>query len=147
PAAAVGGVLRRLRLRVLRARPVELRAAGPGGAHDRPPRDLRGRAASRGARIAPPATDGGGPKVGQPVAPDVEAWFRQDRFQGEPHLVAQWADAHNALAQAWPKADPLNTAFVDEWAKAHPEAVAQFVKDNPATPAPAATDLAVVFFE
>ena len=97
--------------------------------------------------IGPLATYAGGAKAGQPVAPDVEAWFRQDRFQGEPHLVAQWADAHNALAQAWPKADPLNAAFVDEWTKAHSEAVAQFVKDNPGMPAPAATDLAVLFFE
>jgi len=97
--------------------------------------------------IGPVATYAGGPKAGQPVAPDVEAWFRQDQFQGQPHLVAQWADAHNALAQAWPKADPLNTAFVDEWTKAHPDVVAQFVKDNPGTPTPAATDLAVLFFE
>ncbi len=84
---------------------------------------------------------------GAPVAPDVEAWFREDRFQGQPHLVAQWADLHNALAQAWTKADPLDAAYVDEWAKAHPDVVAQFVKDNPATPTPAAADLAVLFFE
>jgi len=105
---------------------------------------LRARVASL---IGPVATYRGGPKAGQPVGPDVEAWFRQDRFQGQPHLVAQWADAHNALAQAWTKADPLNAAFVGEWAKAHPDVVAQFVKDNPATPEPAAADLAVLFFE
>jgi potassium-transporting ATPase KdpC subunit len=97
--------------------------------------------------IGPIATYRGGPKAGQPVAPDVEAWFQQDHFQGKPHLVAQWADAHNGLAQAWPKADPLNAAFVDEWTKAHPDKVAQWVKDNPDTPAPAATDLAVIFFD
>src|SRR5262249_2575813 len=32
-----------------------------------------------------------GPKAGQLVAPDVEAWFQQDQYQGQPHLVAQWA--------------------------------------------------------
>src|SRR5579862_6150006 len=35
--------------------------------------------------IGPVATYAGGPKAGQPVAPDVEAWFRQDQFQGQPH--------------------------------------------------------------
>ena len=88
-----------------------------------------------------------GAKSGQLVGPDVEAWFREDRFRGEPHLVAQWADAHNALAQAWVKADPGNAAAVDAWAKEHADAVAAWVKDNPGTPEPAATDLAVVFFD
>ena len=97
--------------------------------------------------IGPLATYASGPKAGQPVGPDVEAWFREDQAGGQPHLVAQWADAHNALAQAWTKADPMNAAFVDQWAKAHPDVVAQFVKDNPATPQPAAADLAVLFFE
>ena len=105
---------------------------------------LRARVASL---IGPIARYKAGAKAGQPVGPDVEAWFRQDRFQGEPHIVAQWADAHNALAQAWTKADPANAAFALEWAKAHPDVVAQFVKDNPATPEPAAADLAVLFFD
>jgi K+-transporting ATPase ATPase C chain len=97
--------------------------------------------------IGPIAKYASGPKAGQPVAPDVESWFQEDRFQGQPHVVAQWADAHNALAQAWTKADPMNAAFVGEWAKGHPDVVAKFVKDNPATPEPAPADLAVLFFE
>ena len=63
-----------------------------------------------------------GAKSGQLVGPDVEAWFGEDRFRGEPHLVAQWADTHNALAQAWVKADPGNAAAVDAWAKDHTDA-------------------------
>jgi K+-transporting ATPase ATPase C chain len=51
------------------------------------------------------------------------------------------------LATAWVNADPTHATFVDEWSKKHPEVVAQFVKDNPATPEPKAPDLAVVFFE
>ena len=47
-----------------------------------------------------------GPKAGQLVAPDIEAWFQQDSFEGQPHLVAQWADAHNGLAQGWVTGDP-----------------------------------------
>src|ERR1017187_10055228 len=42
-----------------------------------------------------------GPKAGQLVAPDIEAWFQQDRYQGNPGIVAQWADLHNGLATAW----------------------------------------------
>ena len=45
------------------------------------------------------------------------------------------------------KADPTHAADVDAWAKAHADAVAAWVKDNPGTPEPAATDLAVVFFD
>jgi K+-transporting ATPase ATPase C chain len=88
-----------------------------------------------------------GTKGGQPVAPDIEQWFQKDTFQGSPHIVAQWADLHNSLAQGWVNADPKNGAYVDDWAKNHPAVVAQWIKDNPATPKPKAADLAVVFFK
>ncbi len=88
-----------------------------------------------------------GPKAGQLVAPDIEAWFQQDSFGGQPHIVAQWADNHNSLAQGWVNADPTHGKYVDEWGKKHPTEVAQFIKDNPGTPEPKAPDLAVVFFE
>ena len=88
-----------------------------------------------------------GPKAGQLVGPDIDAWFAKDTFHGEPHLVAQWADAHNGSAQAWVKADPAHAAYVDEWAKAHPDVVAQWIKDNPDTTEPTAVDLAAVFFD
>ena len=97
--------------------------------------------------LGPIVKYGRGPKAGQPVGPDIEAWFQQDQFQGNPHIVAQWADAHSGLAQGWVKADASHGAYVDEWAKAHPAEVAQWVKDNPDTPKPAATDLAVIFFD
>jgi K+-transporting ATPase ATPase C chain len=105
---------------------------------------LRDRAARA---IGPVAVYSGGPKKGQPVAPDVESWFQADQLGGKPGIVAQWADAHNGLAQAWVTGDPTHAATVDVWSKANPDIVAQFVKDNPATPKPAASDLAVVFFE
>jgi K+-transporting ATPase ATPase C chain len=88
-----------------------------------------------------------GSKAGQLVATDIESWFQKDMFQGKPHIVAQWADLHNSIAQAWVKADPKNGAYVDSWAKAHPVIVAQWIKDNPGTPQPKADDLAIVFFE
>lgn len=86
-------------------------------------------------------------KAGQLVAPDIEAWFQKDIFQGQAHIVAQWADLHNSLAQAWVAADPKNGPYVDAWSKKHSTLVAQWVKDNPATPQPKAADLAVVFFK
>jgi potassium-transporting ATPase KdpC subunit len=97
--------------------------------------------------LAPVATYSAGPKKGQPVAPDVDAWFAADQYGGKPGIVAQWADAHNSLAQAWVSADPTHAAYIDSWAKAHPEIVADYVKANPATPQPKPSDLAVTFFE
>jgi len=89
----------------------------------------------------------GGPRAGQPVAPDIESWFKKDIYQGNPHIVAQWADQHNSLAQAWVTSDPTHAAYVNDWAKARPDLVKKWVKENPGTPQPKAADLAVVFFK
>ncbi|MGD0276279.1 MAG: potassium-transporting ATPase subunit C [Syntrophales bacterium] len=88
-----------------------------------------------------------GARAGQLVAPDVESWFRQDKFRSNPHIVAQWADLHNSLAQAWVNADPSHGSYVDNWAKTHPAIVARWIKENPGTPQPKAADLAVLFFK
>jgi potassium-transporting ATPase KdpC subunit len=88
-----------------------------------------------------------GPKAGQLVAPDIETWFQHDSYQGQPHIVAQWADNHNELAQAWVTADPTHAQYVSDWAKSDKTAVAAWIKQNPATPQPQASDLAVLFFE
>ena len=97
--------------------------------------------------LGPIVTYQSGPKTGSPVAPDVERWFQQDLFQGNHHIVAQWANLHNSLAQAWVKSDPTHSAYVDDWAKTHQSLVTKWIKDNPATPQPKALDLAVLFFE
>src|SRR5271154_5689116 len=88
-----------------------------------------------------------GPKAGQLVGPDIEAWFQQDKFGGQPHIVAQWADLHNAVATAWVTGDPTHSAYVDSWTKGHADVVSQWVKSNPGTPQPKAADLAMLFFE
>jgi K+-transporting ATPase ATPase C chain len=88
-----------------------------------------------------------GPKAGQLVAPDIETWFQQDSFGGQPHIVAQWADAHNAVAQAWVAADPTHDKYIQDWGKTHTKEVQQFIKDNPGAPEPKSADLAMVFFE
>ena len=97
--------------------------------------------------VGPIAAYRSGPGNGKPVAPDVEGWFQKDVFQGSPHIVAQWADLHNSLAQAWVKGDPTHGAYVDNWVKTHAAQVAKWIKENPATPQPKAPDLAVAFFE
>ncbi len=97
--------------------------------------------------LGPVVTYKSGPNAGKQVAPDVESWFSADKYQGKPQIAAQWADLHNSLAQAWVKTDTAHGDYVDAWAKANPEIVAKFIKDNPATPEPKAPDLAVVFFK
>ena len=89
----------------------------------------------------------GGPKKGQPIAPDIESWFQKDIYQGKPQIVAQWANLHNSLAQSWVTGDPSHAAYVNDWAKAHPDLVANWIKENPGAPEPKAADLAVLFFE
>lgn len=81
------------------------------------------------------------------VAPDIEAWFQQDHFQSQPHIVAQWADNHNELAQSWVSADPSHAQYIADWAKAHKQEVADWIKQNPGTTKPQPLDLAVAFFE
>lgn len=88
-----------------------------------------------------------GPEAGQLVAPDVEAWFQKDQFQGQPHLIAQWADNHNELAQGWVSADPTHAQAVTDWSKSHKSVVDDWIKQNPGTPQPQPSDLAVVYFE
>ena len=105
---------------------------------------LRNRVAQQ---LGPIATYKGGAKAGQAVGSDIEAWFQKDVYQGTPHIVAQWASMHNSVAQGWVTSDPSHGAYVDAWAKAHPSAIAGFIKDNPGTPKPQAADLAIVFFQ
>jgi K+-transporting ATPase ATPase C chain len=107
---------------------------------------LRNRVATQ---LGPIVTYKSGPKSGQSVAPDIEAWFQKDQYQGGPSIVAQWADAHNGLAQAWVTGDSSGAhgQYITDWEKAHQAVVQQFVKNNPGTPQPQPSDLAVVFFE
>jgi potassium-transporting ATPase KdpC subunit len=97
--------------------------------------------------LGPIVTYASGPKKGQLVAPDIEAWFQQDRYQGSPHLVAQWADNHNELAQSWVSGDPTHAQYITDWTKAHKAEVADWIKQNSGTPQPQPSDLAVMFFE
>lgn len=73
-----------------------------------------------------------GPRAGQLVAPDIVEWFRRDTFQGQPHVVAQWAALHPELASGWTDADSGNAdrieqTFFDLWRQDHPQADLQDV--------------------
>jgi potassium-transporting ATPase KdpC subunit len=111
---------------------------------------LRNRVATA---IGPLATYKGGANAGKPVAPDVEAWFKEDKFGGNPSIVAQWADAHNGVAQAWvgttfdEKSPTPQQHYVLDWEKSHAEVVNKFKADNPDNQSSSPSDLAVVFFE
>jgi K+-transporting ATPase ATPase C chain len=111
---------------------------------------LRGRVA---ATLGPIAAYQGGPNDGKPVAPDIEAWFQKDQYQGGPNIVAQWADAHNGMAQGWvgttfdAKNPTPQQQYVLDWEKTHAAIVAKFKQDNPTITEPAPSDLAVLFFE
>jgi K+-transporting ATPase ATPase C chain len=85
----------------------------------------------------------GGPNQGQLVAPDVVKWFRTER----PQLVAEWAGAHNGLAQAWVKSDDVTKQYVLDWFKAHPADRREWQRKNPGKNNPQAEDLAGAFFE
>jgi potassium-transporting ATPase KdpC subunit len=87
-----------------------------------------------------------GAKQGQPVGRDIEAWFQQDQFEGQPGIVAQWAAKHGTVAQNWVKADKLNAAYVTTWQQTHPAEMAEWLRTHPDNLEPKPEDLAVPFF-
>jgi potassium-transporting ATPase KdpC subunit len=88
-----------------------------------------------------------GSRAGQFVGHDVESWFERDEFQGSLQIVAQWANRHKTLAQAWVKAEPAHAGYLEDWAKTHPTLIARWFKDHPGASRPTPDDLAVVFFD
>ncbi|MBI3863697.1 MAG: potassium-transporting ATPase subunit C [Planctomycetia bacterium] len=100
----------------------------------------------RVARQLGPIVKYAGARKGQPVGPDVEAWFQKDQYDGKPGIVAQWAAAHGTVASNWAKADPLNGGYVLAWMNDHADDMAQWKKDNPDNAAPKPEDMAVTFF-
>jgi K+-transporting ATPase ATPase C chain len=96
--------------------------------------------------LGPIARYAGGAKKGDLVGPDIDNWFKADKFHDQSGIVAQWAGLHSTVAQNWIKGDPLNSAYVADWQKSHPSEVAEWIKANPATPEPKPEDLAVPFF-
>jgi K+-transporting ATPase ATPase C chain len=97
-------------------------------------------------QLGPIVRYSGGAKSGERVGPDVERWFRDDRFGGKPGLVAQWAEAHPMFAANWVKSNPANAAFVAAWQEMHPEVTAEWKRANPESGHPKPEDLAVPFF-
>jgi potassium-transporting ATPase KdpC subunit len=71
-------------------------------------------------QIGPLVKYASGPKKGQPVGPDVEAWLQKDQG-GDKGIVATWAKNYPTLATNWVKSDPLlqdpDKGFVAAWLK------------------------------
>jgi K+-transporting ATPase ATPase C chain len=87
-----------------------------------------------------------GARPGQPIGPDIEAWFQIDQFEGKPGIVAQWAAKNPDLAKAWVATSDSNAKYVEAWIASHPAEVARWTKGNPGTPQPKPEDVAVPFF-
>jgi K+-transporting ATPase ATPase C chain len=98
-----------------------------------------------------------GKEPGQLVGPDIDQWFRKDRFQGKPGIVAQWAQLHSGLAEDWVKSigevvkeqwnqKKPEEAFAAQWRQDFPELYARWQKENPGQQAPSLADLASGFF-
>jgi K+-transporting ATPase ATPase C chain len=87
-----------------------------------------------------------GPNKDRRVGADIERWFREDRFRGEAHLVAQWAKAYSFAAQDWVRTDALHGDCVRAWQNAHPREVEAWRRDNAEIADPRPEDLAVPFF-
>lgn len=86
--------------------------------------------------LGPIAKYKSGPRKGQPVGPDIEAWFGKQ----PPDYVFQWAQGHSAIAEQWIKDHPDSVAaFLSkevDWVKSNSgdagkEFFASFVKRHP----------------
>ncbi len=86
-----------------------------------------------------------GPKKDQLAGSDIEKWFQQDRFKGEPQIVAQWAETYSSSAQDWVRADKLNGEYVSAWQAAHSKDFEEWLKKKDISE-PKPEDLAVPFF-
>ena len=86
-----------------------------------------------------------GDKAHQLVGPDVEKSFQQNRFGQKPGIVAQWAQAHPAIARSWATSDSANSDAIVTWKAAHTAEVSQWIHENPDTPEPKPEDLAALY--
>src|SRR5437763_734326 len=65
-----------------------------------------------------------GDRRGRPVGADVEQWF------AETNRLAAWAADHPTLAAEWVKTDDVTKKLVTDYAKANPDALERWRKDN-----------------
>jgi K+-transporting ATPase ATPase C chain len=91
--------------------------------------------------LGPIAKYKGTPPNNKTVQQDMADWFA-----GRPDIVAEWAEVHAGVAQAWVNADDKHKAAVTAWT-GYAEAAAAWKKDNPEAGEPKPADLAVPFFK
>ncbi len=73
--------------------------------------------------------------AGELAGPDLLNWFKENRFQGNNGIVAQWARLHPNLAVVWIKADSGHQKVFNDWLQKNP----QFQTSKP-------QDQAIMFF-
>lgn len=99
-----------------------------------------------------------GGKPGELAGPDVEKWFRANRYGVKEGIVAQWLELHGGLAEAWVKdagdalkaqtgKDKPGEAFVAQWQKDLPASYSRWRQVNPDKDSPEPAELAKPFFE
>ena len=89
------------------------------------------------APSGPLVTYRGGPKDGQPVAPDMEKWFQQDKYR----VNRTWWSSGRTSTTPWLRPGPRriqNGAYIDDWAKKHPD---RWPSSSRTTPAPRSPNL------
>ena len=96
-------------------------------------------------QLGPIARYRSGNKAHRLVGPDIEKWFQQNRFGQKLGIVAQWAEAHSAVARAWATSDNANSDAIVTWKAVHAAEVSRWIRENPDTPEPKPEDLAVLY--
>lgn len=62
---------------------------------------------------------------GDPVAPEIDRWFKENKYKGKPGIVEQWTKLYPDVLQEW-HGDVVAT-FFDLWRQDHPDVKLQTV--------------------
>lgn len=68
---------------------------------------------------------------GDLVAPEIETWFKQDRYNGKPGIIEQWTKLYPDVAKEWHGDVPAT--FFDLWRQEHPDIKLQLVPGDMVT--------------
>lgn len=68
---------------------------------------------------------------GEPVAPEIEKWFKENKYNGKPGIVEQWTKMYPELAKD--SQGDVAATFFDLWRQDHPEVKLQMVPGDMVT--------------
>src|SRR5262249_12151938 len=95
---------------------------------------------------------------GEPVGPDIEAWFRGNKYRGNKGIVAQWLKLYPSLAEGWVKdtgdtlkdqtgKDTPGQAFAAQWSQDFPQRYRKWKQEHPDQDDRTPGELVKPFFE